>query len=108
MSRCQRPFLIRFRAALILCTLLYGVLGGPAQAQFRVGDLAQDLCHSPPMQEDERDRFRRRGDFPRLLEALADDCPEVAMLFRQFEVGSIDGNEVPLSRDTQRLVLPLP
>lgn len=108
MTRCQRLFPIHFRAAL-LCTLLFGAFGGPVQAQFKVASLAQDLCHSPPMQEEERDRFRRRSDFIRLLEKLADDCPEVALLFLQFEVGRVDGRDVPVPRDLLPLfLLPMP
>ena len=72
-----------------------------------VGTLAQDLCQRPPMQEHERDRFRRRGDFLRLLEELADDCPDVAMIFLQFEVGSIDDRDAPVSFDIRKVIPPL-
>ena len=102
MTGCPRSFCSSFRAAICLCALLGAAMGAPVQAQVKVGALAEDLCQRPPMEEDARDRFRRRSDFMRLLEALADDCPDVAMIFLQFEVGSIDDRDAAASFDAGR------
>lgn len=79
-------------AALIL--LMLACAAGwpvPLQAQGRAASLAADLCLRPPMDAVGRDRLRRRADFALVLDVLADRCPDVAMVFLEFEVGSIDG-----------------
>lgn len=56
--------------------------GQPAQAA--------QLCADPPLTEAALDRVRRRADYGRILDAIAGDCPEVAMLFSVFVVGEVD------------------
>ena len=64
-------------------------LPAPAIAQFRLHDEVAELCHAPPVTAAELDLYRIRDDFDLLLMALSDSCPEVAMLFATFSVGSV-------------------
>lgn len=68
---------------------MLAVLPLPGRAQVVAGSLAETVCARPPMTEESRDRLKRLTDYVRLLERLADDCPDVAMIFLDFEVGSI-------------------
>lgn len=89
------------KGILLLCLVMAASVGLTVSvaAQVTVGALAQDVCRNPPMARDHLDRLKRRSDYARLLEELADNCPDVALVFLDFEVGSIDGREEDLSFD---------
>lgn len=107
-TRCLHLSSHGLKAAILLCVPLVFAAGMAAQAQVVASAMAEDLCLRPPMEAHERDRLRRRGDFMHLLTELADDCPDVAMIFIEFEVGSIDGRDAHETFDFWTFVPPLP
>lgn len=80
---------------------------GPGEAQGRVDALAKELCERPPMGLQRVEQLKRRSDYGRLLEELADACPDVAMLFLDFEVGTIDDRAETPRFDAQQFIAPL-
>jgi hypothetical protein len=74
----------------ILISLLLGPVALPAHAQLSVTDEVGRICKAPPVDAASLDILRRRSDFDRLLEVMADQCPDVAMLFAEFGVGVVD------------------
>lgn len=69
--------------------LIASALSAPAQVRGR--DIVAGLCAQPPMEAAAIQRLKRRADYGRLLDGLADHCPEVAMVFLAFEIGVVDG-----------------
>jgi hypothetical protein len=65
------------------------LLATPASAQERMDARVADLCRTPPMDAEARDRLRRDANYARLLDGLAQHCPEVAILFAEWSVGDI-------------------
>ena len=72
-----------------------------------VDALAKELCDRPPMGLQRVEQLKRRSDYGRLLEELADACPDVAMLFLDFEVGTIDDRAETPRFDAQQFIAPL-
>lgn len=62
----------------------------PLMAQERMDIAAAALCLSPPMEEGSMDRMRRSAGYVELLDGLALQCPDVAMLFAEWSVGTAD------------------
>lgn len=79
----------------------------PAEAQIRAKAIADVVCASPPMAQDSLDRLKRRSDYMGLMERLAHDCPDVAMLFMEFSVGSIDSRAKNRRSPSDHLIGPL-
>lgn len=90
-----------------MCLVVLACASGPGQAQVRVGALAQELCERPPMAQHSLDQFKRRSDYGRLLEELADRCPHIAMIFLDFEVGTVDDRAESLRFDSLQFIAPL-
>ncbi len=103
---CLTPRMHGFRVVLIWLSALV-CMSGPGVAQVRVEALARELCERPPMGQQRVNQLKRRSDYVRLLEELADACPEVAMVFLDFEVGSIDDRAESLRVDAQQFIAPL-
>lgn len=52
------------------------------------------------------DRLKRRSDYTLVLDALAGNCPDVAMLFLEFEIGPVEGRAVRQRPDPAMILLP--
>ena len=50
---------------------------------------ADAICDAPPFDARSRSLVRRLPGYDRLLETIVDRCPDVAMIFAEFSVGSI-------------------
>lgn len=95
------------------CVVVLSILGAlacvplPAEAQVRAKAMADVVCASPPMAPDSLDRLKRRSDYMGLMERLAEACPDIAMLFMEFSVGSIDGFAETRRSPSEPLIGPL-
>lgn len=96
-----------FRGVLFFCLSALLWVPDPTLADGQIGVLADALCDRPPMTRYSLERWKRRSDYGLLLEELADHCPDVAMLFLDFEVGSIDDRIERPRHDSQQFIDPL-
>lgn len=65
------------------------LLAAPAPAQERADARVATLCQTPPMDAAALDRLRRDVHYARLLDGLALQCPEVAILFAEWTIGDV-------------------
>lgn len=67
------------------------VWSSPAAPQSEIGlrDTAEAICTAPPFDNRARSLVRRLHGYDRVLEQIADRCPDVAMIFAQFATGAV-------------------
>jgi hypothetical protein len=69
-----------FGAAFVAAGALF-ILPSTAKAQVRMINLPQELCEYEPISRDLIARIKARADYENILRYLAEECPQVALLF---------------------------
>lgn len=99
----------RLRLRVVALPFMLGLasLTLPVEAQVKSSAKADAVCASPPMSQDSLDRMKRRSDYVGLMARLAADCPDVAMIFMDFSVGSISGRAAGRRSHAESFISPL-
>ena len=107
MIPCHTAIPPQLRAVAVPFLIAVISFSAPIEAQVRVGAVADAVCAAPPMMQDSLDRLKRRPDYMGLMDRLSNSCPQVAMLFMDFSVGSIDGQGATRRSYSQEFIGPL-
>ena len=81
--------------AIVATTFAHGPTPAVAQQTIRI---PTELCSYQPLTDNLVNRLRARSDLPQILEYLAANCPEVALLIAG-PTASIPGDVVPSGND---------